>query len=409
MTETNEMAGPLDEAMSYPIHRNTPFDPPPEFGELRADHPVGRLRFPDGHLGWLVTSHAVAREVLSDRRFSSRNEFRRPVLRLPVVGANGRRPLMAGTFIAMDAPGHTRYRRLLTPQFTPQRMKRLEPRIADIVAERLDEMERLGPPVDLVSVFSAPIPSAVICELFGVPRDERERVRRDSATLVRLGATPDEARAAWRSLMDYLLELVRRKRAEPADDLISGLIATGELTDEEMAGVSFLILFGGHETTANMLGLGVFALLRNPGQLAALRADWSMLDGAIDELLRYLSVVQLGTVRGALEDVELHGRLIKAGDSVCVSLPAANRDPEKFDDPDALDLTRPAGGHLAFGHGIHRCLGEPLARAEMRVAYTALLRRFPTLRLAVAPEEIRMRSDMIIYGVHELPVAWDDK
>lgn len=405
MTDANRTT--LPEAVPLPTARTTPFDPPPVLADLRAAHPVSRLRFPDGHIGWLVTSHEIAREVLSDRRFSSHNEMRRPVVRLPVADDRGLRPMMSGTFIAMDPPDHTRYRRLLNGQFSSRRMQMLEPRITAIVNERLDAMERIGPPLDLVSEFSAHIPPAVICELFGVPPAEREIVRRHSATLVRLEATPEEAKGAWQSLMDFLLDLIRRKRVDPGDDLISGLIASGELNSEEMAGVSFLILFGGHETTANMLGLGMFALLSNPDQLAALRADASLIDGAIDELLRYLSVVQLGTVRGALEDVELHGQRIKAGESVCVSLPTVNRDPTRFDHPDDLILTRPPGGHLAFGHGVHRCLGEPLARVELRIGYTELLRRFPTLRLATGPENVPMRSDMIIYGVHELPIEWN--
>lgn len=404
MTDADETT--LPEAIPFPTARTTAFAPPPVLGDLRETHPLSRLRFPDGHMGWLVTSHAIAREVLSDRRFSSRNETRRPVVPLPVTDDQGLRPTMPGTFIAMDPPDHTRYRRLLNGQFSSRRMRMLEPRITTIVNDRLDEMERIGPPLDLVAEFSSHIPPAVICELFGVPPAERELVRRHSATLVRLDASPQEAKGAYRSLMDFLLDLIRRKRADPGDDLISGLIASGELSDEEMAGVSFLILFGGHETTANMLGLGVFALLCHPDQRAALDAAPSMIDGAIDELLRYLSVVQLGTVRGALEDIELHGHRIKAGDSVCVSLPTANRDPARFDHPDELMLDRPPGGHLAFGYGVHRCLGEPLARLELRIGFTALLRRFPELRLAVSAENVLMRSDMVIYGVHELPVEW---
>jgi cytochrome P450 len=330
--------------------------------------------------------------------------MRRPVVPLPVADKKGLRPTAPGTFIAMDPPDHTRYRHLLAGQFTRRKLERLEPRVTAIVDAHID---RLRPPADLVREFAFPIPSLVICELLGVPEAERDKVQRFSATLVELNATREAASAARVAFMEYLEDLLRRKEKSPEDDLISAILATGELTVPELAGVCFLLLFGGHETTANMLGLGMFALLSNPDQLAALRADPDLIDTAIEELLRYLSVVQLGTVRGALEDLELAGHLIKRGDSVCVSLPAVNRDPSRFTAPDNLDLRRQAGGHLAFGHGIHRCIGEPLARLELRIAYLRLLERLPNLRLAVPADQVRMRTNMIIYGVHELPISWD--
>jgi len=400
------MTEPLPDPVFMPLARTTRLDPPPELAMLRAERPISRMRFPDGHVGWLVTSHTLARKVLADRRFSSRNQYRRPVIRLPIVNKAGLRPMLPGAFIAMDPPDHTRFRRLLGAQFSERRMRRLESWIAGVVDERLDAMARSGGPVDLVRTFALPIPSLVICELLGVPYADRDKFQYYSEMLVRLDARPEDAEAARVAFLDFLVALVRHKRERLADDLISGLVSTGELTEEEIAGVAFLLLFAGHETTANMIAIGVFTLLSNPRQLAALRADTSLADGAIEELLRYLSVVQLGTVRGALVDVVVGGHTIRAGESVCVSLPAANRDPDRFADPDTLDITRDTTGHLAFGHGVHRCLGQPLARIEMRIGYTALLRRFPGLRLAVDPAEVRMRTDRIIYGVHELPVTW---
>ncbi len=400
------MTESLPEPVSMPIARTTHFDPPPELGALRAERPISRMRFPDGHIGWLVTSHALARAVLADRRFSSQNQYRRPVIRLPIVNESGLRPMLPGAFVAMDPPDHTRFRRLLGGQFSERRMRKLESWISGLVDERLDAMELAGRPVDLVQTFALPIPSLVICELLGVPYNDRDKFQYYSEMLVRLDARPEDAEAARVAFLDFLVALVRQKRERLADDLISGLIGTGELTDEEIAGVSFLLLFAGHETTANMIAIGVFTLLSNTEQLAALRADPALVDGAIEELLRYLSVVQLGTVRGALADVVVGGHTIRAGESVCVSLPAANRDPDRFPDPDTVDITRTTTGHMAFGHGIHKCLGAQLARMEMRTGYTALLRRFPGLRLAVDPAEVRMRTDRIIYGVHELPVTW---
>lgn len=211
--------------------------------------------------------------------------------------------------------------------------------------------------------------------------------------------------AAYNALRDFMGKLVLAKRAKPTDDLLSGLTTSG-LTDEELTNIGFTLLGAGHETTANMLSLGAFALLRHPDQLAVLRADPGGIDQAVEELLRYLSIIPC-TVRVALEDVELGGQTIKAGQTVTLSVPAANRDPQRFADPDSLDLRRSASGHVAFGHGIHQCIGQQLARVEMRVGYAALFERFPTLRLAVAPEEVPLRDDMLIYGVHSLPVTWD--
>jgi len=311
-----------------------------------------------------------------------------------------------GFFLRLDPPDHTRFRKLLTGQFTVRRMKMLEPRIEEIAGGFLDAMQAAGPPADLVEMFALPVPSMVICELLGVPYEDRDRFQRDSKTLLSLHTTADEARAAMRRTLDYMAELVRRKRAEPGDDLLSGLIETGELKDDELAGVAMLLLIAGHETTANMLGLGTYALLTHPDQLAAMRAGPATVDGAVEELLRHLTIVHIGPTRTALEDVELAGRTIKAGDSVTLDLRVANRDPSRFPDGDRLDLTRGSAGHLAFGHGVHQCLGQQLARAEMRIAYPALLRRFPRLRLAVPADDVPMRADMAIYGVHRLPVTW---
>ncbi|MFL6125654.1 cytochrome P450 [Actinophytocola sp.] len=392
-------------ADTLPTSRTNPFDPPREL--LDDPSPIRRITFADGHEGWLVTNYELARAVLADLRFSSAMARRRQLIRRPspeAFRAAGRTP--AGFFIGMDPPDHTRLRKLLTGQFTVRRMKALEPRIEQIVAEHLDAMAQAGPPLDLVRAYALPIPSLVICELLGVPYADRERFQRDSHTLLSLEATQEAATAAVKSLQSYLLDLVERKRAEPGEDLIGGLIAGGELSSDELVGVALLLLIAGHETTANMLGLGMFALLLDPDQAEALRDGRVDVANAVEELLRYLTVLQFGTTRTAVEDVELGGALIRAGDSVGVYLPTANRDKARFTSGNELDLAADAHGHLAFGHGVHQCLGQQLARIEMRVAYPALLRRFPTLRLAVPPEEVPLRTDMAIYGVHRLPVEW---
>ncbi|MEV6624425.1 cytochrome P450 [Amycolatopsis sp. NPDC051106] len=377
-------------APSLPTARpaERPYDPPDGPAELREQRPLSRLSYPDGHEGWLATGHALVRAVLADPRFSVRPELQH----LPVPGAPGSdRPAPPGLFSGMGAPEHTRYRRLLTGQFTVRRMRRLTEEIEGITADHLDAMEKHGGPVDLVAALAQPIPAQVFCELLGVPHADRARLQRAVLGLFR-PASPEEQGAAYAVVHEFIRELVAAKRTEPTDDLLSGLTVS-DLTDEELVHIGFVLL-------------GAFALLSHPRRLAALRADPGIAGHAIEELLRYLSIIPF-TVRTALEDVELHGERIAAGETVSVSVPAANRDPAQFADPDTLDLLRPAGGHVAFGHGIHQCLGRQLARVELTVVLPALVTRFPGLRLAVPAEDIPMRTDMLIYGVHELPVTWE--
>ncbi|WP_049561616.1 cytochrome P450 [Nonomuraea sp. SBT364] len=379
-----------------------PFDPAPEVTALRAGQPVARLAAPEGAPGvWLITDYALVRQILADPRFSSRYETQYH----PQMGGH-LPPAPAGDLSGMDAPQHTRFRKLLMGKFTVRRMNLLTERVAEITRERLDAMERQGPPADLVQIFAQPVPALMICELLGVPYEDRERFQEQTRTLSE-GEAAQAQYEAFAQLSAYLRDLAVAKRAEPTDDLLSDLATGGDLTDEELGGVAAFLLGAGLDTTANMLALGTFALLRNPAQLAALRHDPGLADKSVEELLRYLSIASLG-MRGVLEDVELGGRRLKAGDTVIVAVNAANRDPAKFPDPDTLDLRRSATGHLAFGHGIHQCLGQQLARVEMRVAFPALLARFPTLRLAVPADEVPLRTDpTLVYGVTALPVTWD--
>ncbi|WEB45646.1 cytochrome P450 [Streptomyces yunnanensis] len=390
---------------TQPTVRSCPFDPPEEYRTLREQDPITPMTFPDGSTGWLVTRYEDVRTVLADPRFSSK----RRIMRAGDPAAQGAPvpPPPPGMFIMMDAPEHTRFRRLLTGQFTVRRMRQLAPAVERVVDEQLDAMAKAEGPVDLVQAFALPVPSLVICELLGVPYADREEFQRNSATIVRLDASAEELQQAQKAMRGYLHQLVVAKRANPTDDILSDLVRSGELTDEELAGVGVLLLIAGHETTANMIALSTMCLLRNPEQLEALRADPSLMDRAVEELLRYLTVVQFGVRRTALEDVELHGHQIKAGSLVVASLASGNRDTARFTDaPEQLDVGRPYSPHLAFGHGIHQCLGQQLARVEMKAALSALLERFPTLRLALPVEQVPMRDNMLVYGVHELPVTW---
>jgi cytochrome P450 len=391
-----------------PRTRTCPLDPPAEYFRIQQEEPVHRLTFPSGRQGWLVTGYDDVRAVLADTRFSSRREAGvNPVRRLPPEAEDMLTP--AGMFLIMDPPEHGRFRRLLTGQFTVRRMNALASHIEEIVAEHLDAMARSARPVDLVQAFALPVPSLVICELLGVPYADRSRFQRWAATLLSLDTEWDAVKRTLDEQRAYMHALVRAKRREPAEDLLSGLICgQGGLTDDELVGIGTLLLVAGHETTANMIGLGVLTLLRHPEQLAVLRSGSTAVEPAVEELLRYLSIIQFGLLRTATADVEIGGRSIRTGEPVVVATMVANRDPARFPDADELDVTREYSPHLAFGHGIHQCLGQQLARVELRAGLAALFDRFPTLRLAVPPEEVRMRDDMGIYGVHELPVTWDD-
>jgi len=393
------------EATPLPTTRPTPFDPPEDYRKLREDQPVSRLAMPDGSLGWLVTSYDLVRAVMSGPQFSSTPESITNPLRL--VAPEEKFNAQPGMFISMDPPDHGRYRKLLTGQFTVRRMRSLEPRIHEMVVEHLDAMQAAGDSADLVDKFALPIPSLVICELLGVPYEERDEFQQGTSKMLDTSLPFAETSAAAQGVRDYVGGLVARKRVEPGDDMISGLFESDPtLTDGEVAEMGLLLLIAGHETTANMLGLGTFLLLQRPDQLAKLREDPSLVNNAVEELLRYLSVVQYGTMRGVIEDVEIGGQQFRKGETVICSLAAANRDPARFDNPEILDITRSHSTHVAFGHGIHQCLGQQLSRIEMQIAFRELFARFPNLRLAVAPEEVKLRTTSVVYGTATLPVAW---
>ncbi|MEE1768581.1 cytochrome P450 [Streptomyces sp. JV185] len=381
-----------------------PFDPPAELVDARRHSPISRYTFPGGRPGWLITGFDLVRAVLADSRFSSLKEL----MLHPTIdyGDMEAPPAPPGEFLLMDEPRHSRYRKPLMGKFTVRRMRLLTERVEQITGEHLDAMAEAGSSADLVTAFAKPVPAVVICELLGVPYEDRGSFQEQVYSFMDGETNDEDLIAAYTATQTYLAELVAAKRANPTDDVLSDLTDT-DLTDEELRGMALLLLAAGLDTTANMLALGTFALLRNPEQLAGLRADPALADRAVEELLRYLSVAKT-FMRTALEDVEVGGRTIEAGERVILSYNTANRDPERFTDPDVLDLRRQEGGHLAFGHGIHQCLGQQLARVEMKVAFPALFNRFPALRLAVPPEEVVLRPESAdVYGVKSLPVAWD--
>ncbi|MEV6864769.1 cytochrome P450 [Streptosporangium subroseum] len=374
-------------------------DPVAELGRIRDEQPVCPLHMPGGSTVWLATRYDDVRSVLGDTgRFS--NDFGN----VTAVGSAQEDP---GGLGFRDPPEHTRLRRLLTPEFTMRRLRRMEPRIEAIVAEHLDAMERSGSSADLVPSFALPIPSLVVCELLGVPHADRADFLRLSTDRFDLSAGPEASLQAVNDSMSYLTELVARERKDPGDGLLGMLLREhgDQVGDRELAGLADGLLTGGHDTSTSMLALGVLWLLRNPDHLALVR-DGDQVEAVVEELLRYLTVVQVAFPRFAREDLVLAGQPIAKGEMVLCSLTGANRDPVLGPDVDTVVPGRKAASHLAFGHGIHRCVGAPLAQMELRIALPALLRRFPDLRLAVPFEEIPFRKISIVYGVDSLPVAW---
>ncbi|MFD7657833.1 cytochrome P450 [Actinosynnema sp. NPDC059797] len=389
--------------MDYPLPRRPGFDPPAEFAALRDTAPVCPVSLRHGQEALLITRYDDVRAVLRDHgRFSSdpaRPGF--PQLR-PVVD----REAAPGSFLVIDPPAHTRYRKLLTGEFTVRRMNELRPHVERITRERLDALLAGPRPADLVAGFALPVPSDVICLLLGVPVADQEFFSTRSRAHLDRSLTAEQVRTALDELHAYLEDLIRARRAEPTDDLVGRLVADPSLTVGEAVGMTVLLLVGGHETTANSIALSVLALLRDRAQWEALVADPDLVDDAVEELLRYLSPVHHGVVRAVAGDALVGGCPVEAGRGVIASLFAANRDPAAFPDPDRLDLRRSAKSHLAFGSGVHQCIGHLLARLEMRVALRALVTELPGLRLAVPFEEVPFRFDAPIYGLRSLPVTW---
>jgi cytochrome P450 len=393
-----------------PLHmRRDAFDPTAELREIRETTGVRTIVNAFGMRVYLVTRHDDIKEVLSNHdRFSNGRPPGFVVPGAPPASAEEQASTRAGNLLGLDPPEHQRLRRMLTPEFTIRRMKRLEPRISEIVDAQLDAMEKAGPPVDLVDFFALPIPSLVICELLGVPYEDRDDFQYRSARQLDLSIAIPERLELVRLGREYMGSLVERARRQPGDDILGMLVREhgDELTDDELIGVASLLLLAGHETTSNMLGLGTLALLRHPDQLAAVRDDPDAVGPAVEELLRWLSIVHSAIPRITTTDVEIAGVPIAAGELVFMSLPSGNRDPDFLDSPEVLDIHRGALGHLAFGHGVHHCLGAPLARMEMRIAFPALLRRFPALALAEDFTDVQFRSFHFIYGLKSLEVGW---
>ncbi|MDQ0947411.1 cytochrome P450 [Streptomyces phaeochromogenes] len=383
-------------------------DPYPVYAELRAAGPVHRVLDTDGEEVWLVVGYDACRGAFTDPRLS-RDWRKSGNIGWIVNPAQGQSAL--AHMLKSDPPDHTRLRRLVTREFTPRRIGALAPRIQQVADELLDAMLAGGERrADLVASFAFPLPMTVICELLGVPELDRDAFRGWSDEMVARTSPEAEARA-YQEMPAYLAELVAAKRNRPGQDQLSAMIHTVDeggdrLSPDELIGMCVLLLIAGHESTVNLIGNGMRALFAHPGQLADLRADFGLLDGAIEEMLRYDGPVENCMDRLALVDVEMGGVTIPAGSTVLITMADADRDPERFQHADRFDIRRDSRGHVAFGHGLHHCLGAPLARLEGRIAIRALLERCPDLALDADETKLPWLPGLLVRGARELPVRW---
>ncbi|MFF5921883.1 cytochrome P450 [Streptomyces flavochromogenes] len=392
-------------------------DPYPAYAWLREHAPVHRTTLPSGVEAWLVTRYGDARQALADQRLSKNpaHHDESPHAKGKTGIPGERKAELMTHLLNIDPPDHTRLRRLVSKAFTPRRVAEFTPRVQELTDRLIDAFVEKGS-ADLIHEFAFPLPIYAICDLLGVPEEDQDDFRDWAGMMIRHGGGPRGGVArSVKKMRGYLAELIHRKREEPGDDLISGLIRASDhgehLTENEAAAMAFILLFAGFETTVNLIGNGMYQLLRHPEQRELLQAsvaagETGLLETGIEELLRYDGPVEMATWRYATEPLTLGGQDIPAGDPVLVVLAAADRDPERFDGPDTLDLTRRDNQHLGYGHGIHYCLGAPLARLEGQTALATLLTRLPDLRLAADPEELRWRGGLIMRGLRTLPVEF---
>jgi hypothetical protein len=394
---------------SYPMSRapGCPFDPPPELTEDRRN--VRKVRLWDGRWVWLFCDYHDVRSLHADPRISHDSSNPSYPHETPAFRA---RAVQAKSFVNMDDPEHARLRMMVSATFTPRRLEVMRPQIQERIDQLIDTMLSGGDSADLHRDFALPLTTHMICILLGVSEDQTPVFERVTDLILSDGTPAEQVQQAQGELLAYLENLVTDKQADPREDVMSDLaqryVATGQTTAAEAAITARLLLTAGHDTTSSMIALGALALLEHPDQLDVLRCteDPKLLESAVEELLRYLTIAHKGPRRFALEDIEIAGVTIRAGDGIALSLDLANWDPAVFAEPERLDISRKAPRHIAFGFGPHQCLGQSLARLELRLVLGTLFRRIPTLRLAVELEEIDFKDDALIYGVRSLPVTW---
>jgi cytochrome P450 len=384
-----------------------PGQPVPEIATISGGRPVFRAELPDGRIVWLVSGYENVRQMLIDQRFS------RALAVAPGQAQPGFEMFAAGSINGTDPPEQSRLRKLVASAFTVRRVEALRPRVAGIVSELIDAMAGRPQPADLVAGFSLPLPAQVICEMLGVPAADLGQFHAWSDTIMGdWQRDADEIMTALAEMYGYFGALIETKRARPADDLMSALIAARDdadrLSEQELTAMGCILLVGGRETTANQINLSLLLLFDHPGQVAKLRADPGLIPGAVEELLRYVRLGSLPPTRVTKEDVQIGGVTIPAGEKVIPLFGTANRDPSVFTDPDRFDVTRDAASHLTFGAGVHHCLGAQLARVELQEAFRGLIGRLPGLRLAVPASDLEFKPGMAIHSLRELPVRWGE-
>lgn len=410
MTETLDQQA-VSAAPEYPMERapSCPFAPPQQMLEMNQSKPLSRVRIWNGTTPWLITGHEVARVLFADSRVSVDDRIDGfPHWNEHMLATVDKRPRSVFT---SDAEEHTRFRRMLSKPFTFRRVEALRPVIQETTDGCIDEILAGPQPADLVAKLALPVPTRVISDMLGVPYDDHEFFQEHANAGLARYAAADAMQKGAMSLHQYLINLVEEKQANPSEDAVSDLaerVTAGEISVKEAAQLGTGLLIAGHETTANMIGIGILALLENPEQAALLRDsdDPKFIANAAEELMRYLSIIQNGQRRVATDDIEIGGETIRAGDGIIIDLAPANWDAAAYPDPDRLDFTRDAGQQLGFGYGRHQCVGQQLARAELQIVFQTVLRRIPTMRLAIPFDQVPFKHDRLAYGVYELPVAW---
>jgi cytochrome P450 len=398
-------------APEYPMERETgcPFAPPRQMLEMNQSAPLSRVRIWNGTTPWLITGHEVARALFSDSRVSVDDRIEGfPHWNEHMLSTVDKRPRSVFT---SDAEEHTRFRRMLSKPFTFKRVEGLRPVIQQVTDECIDQILAGPKPADIVSTLALPVPTRVISDMLGVPYEDHEFFQHHANVGLARYASAEDGQKGAMSLHKYLINLVEKKMAEPSEDAVSDLaerVTAGEISVKEAAQLGTGLLIAGHETTANMIGIGVLALLENPEQAALLRdsTDPKFIANAAEELMRYLSIIQNGQRRVALDDIEIGGETIKAGEGIIIDLAPANWDAAAYPNPDRVDFTRDASQELGFGYGRHQCVGQQLARAELQIVFQTLLRRIPDMTLAIPFDEVPFKHDRLAYGVYELPVTW---
>jgi len=394
--------------LSFPMRRTCPFAPPREYQTLRENDPVAKVGLPTGQTAWLVTRYDDVRGVLGDLRVSP--DRAKPGFPMTASIPPETLRQLNLSLLGMDPPEHTALRRLIAKEFTPRAIRALRPRVQQVVDDCVDAMLAAGGPVDLVRALALPVPSLTVCELLGVPVQDQEFFQTRTALMVDREAALSDRVTANKEIMVYFDRLCAAKEADPTDDVLGRAVTqmrAGDGVDHHtLVGLARLLVIAGHETTANQISLSVIGLLDNPDQLAAMIADPGLVPRAVEELLRYFSVSDLVTTRVALADLEVGGVLVRAGEGIIAPTAAANWDTTIFEDPMRLDVTRDNRRQIAFGYGVHQCLGQHLARLELEVVLGTLFRRIPDLRLAVQVDELQFKHDAEAYGVFSLPVTW---